>query len=185
MVKKPFLLAISGKKGVGKTTSAYYLYRKYGFCMAAFADKLKYLAQGLFPFDDPHLNGNLKEEKFNAYEWTPREFMIKFGAFMRYWDEKYWIKSISQLNLKFPTALHDIRYLNEAEYLKSLGFKIIRLNRYENLNPYKLKINDASENELDSYSFDYVIPEVNNQSLYDLYTALDVMLIKLGYEQNT
>ena len=177
-----FFIGISGKRGVGKTTSAYYLFRKYQYKMVAFADKLKYQSQTLFPFDEPHLNGNLKEEKFAPYEWTPREFMIKFGAFMRYFDPNYWIKGVSFLNLKGKVVLHDVRYLNEVEYLKKLGFKIVRLERYEKLNPYRLKIDDVSETELDKYEFDYVIPEVNNVSLHDLHAALDVMLMKLGYE---
>ena len=78
------LIAFSGKRGVGKTTAARYLVSSHGFINVSFADRLKDISKKLFPFTNDELHGNGKEQKFEKYDWTPRDFMIKFGQFMRY-----------------------------------------------------------------------------------------------------
>ncbi|MEK6879664.1 MAG: hypothetical protein AABY22_08665 [Nanoarchaeota archaeon] len=174
------IIGLSGKSGVGKTTAAAYLMQKYDFKMVAFADKLKELSGELFPFTLEQLHGQLKETPYKNYSWTPRDFMIKFGQFMRYWDENFWIRNTfldAQLN---NIAIHDVRYLNEVEYLKSKNAKIVRINRYVKNRPYR-NSDDESETQLDSYKFDFVIPEMANDTLSDLYKSLDYMLTKFGY----
>ena len=175
---KDLKLAISGHKGVGKTTAAKYLASKHGFRIESFAGKLKSLSSKFYPFNDLHLNGNLKEEKFEGHDWTPRDFMIKLGAFMRYWEPDYWINSINIS--KGSVVIDDLRYLNEVEYLKSKGFKTIRINRFDKHNPYKSDLNDPSETQLDNYEFDYVIHDISNITLNDLYASLEHILGKLN-----
>jgi len=60
---------------VGKTTSAEYLVRKYGFVKLAFADKLKEIARDLFP------------EQFESGE-KPRKLLQDLGIKMREIDEE-------------------------------------------------------------------------------------------------
>ena len=171
------ILAFSGKKGRGKTLSAIYLSQKYDFKVVAFADRLKELSVNMFPFTYEQLHGPLKEIPYNNYNWSPRDFMIKFGSFMRYWDQSYWIKAIDLDTKLQPLVIHDLRYRNEAAYLRERGAIIIRLERYKRYCPYE-DSNDSSETDLDGYNFDYIIPEFANVLKTDLYKALDYVVEK-------
>lgn len=170
-------IAFSGKKGVGKTTSANYLQRLYGFKPIAFADYLKRIAQEIFHFEEKHLHDVMKDIKYAQYDWTPREFLVKLGAFIRYFDSQYFL---NKLDLRGNTslALHDCRYKNEADFLRLNGFKIVRINRYSDKNPYK-ESNDASETDLDNYKFDYTIEAFQNDTLLGLFKALDNLVDNL------
>ena len=171
------ILAISGRKGRGKTLGAVYLSQKYDFRLVAFADHLKELSTKIFPFTYEQLHGALKEATYKGYNWSPRDFMVKFGAFMRYWDSCYWINN-ADLDTKLSNVvIHDLRYKNEADFLRQKGAIIIRLERYKRYCPYE-DSNDPSENDLDGYKFDYTIPEVGNVLKTDLYKSLDYVVHK-------
>ena len=179
--KNNVIIGFSGKRGVGKTTAGIYLRDNYDFKLVAFADKLKELSANLFPFSISQLHGELKEMPHRSYSWTPRDFMIKFGSFMRYWDSEYWLNSVN-LNAQLQNiAIHDVRYRNEAEYLRSQGARIIRIERYENDIPYKGTISDPSETELDDYNFDFTIQAAANKTLPDLVRSLEYALKKFEY----
>ena len=170
MKQNKIVIAFSGKRGVGKTLSAHYLAANYGFTHISFAACLKTLSKNLFPFSGDDLYGETKEEKFKEYEWTPRDFMIKFGQFMRYFDSNYWVERIDLKGERI--VIDDLRYENEYHFLTEQGAKLIRIERYKSLNPYKEELNDESENALDSFKFDYVIKEQNNGTKTDLYASL-------------
>ena len=162
------ILGISGKRGVGKTALADHLVKTCGFVKVSFANELRRLSQELFPFNLKDLTDPKKKESpFGGYDWSPREFMIHFGEFMRFHDANYWIKkAISGLDK--PDSWYvfdDLRYENEASTLKTTNSKIIRINRYESQNPYGKNLNTPSETSLDTYKFDYVINDCNNQTL--------------------
>jgi hypothetical protein len=173
------IIAFSGKRGVGKTVAAQYLSTNYGFKVVSFAGRLKELANLLFPFTPKDLYGANKEKPFEPYSWTPREFLINFGNFMRYYDPNYWIM-IATKGISGNIAIDDLRYKNEARYLKDDGAKLIRISRFAKDNPYKGEINDPSETDLDDYKdFDYKINEVENISIYGLHTRLNHIMEEL------
>ena len=66
--------------------------------------------------------------------------------------------------------------MNEAEFLKCNHSDIIRIERFESLNPYKTEIGDLSETALDGYKFDYTIPQQNNQDKPSFYRAIGRIL---------
>lgn len=175
---KTLIIGISGKRGVGKTTAANYLVEIHRFKKVSFGDKLKEMAGWLLPFKPIDFSPSGKEKKFMDYDWTPREFLINFGQFMRYHDPEYWLKySDVDQDTKGKIVIDDVRFPNEVDYLKSLGAKIIRINRFENLNIYGKDLNDPSETSLDDYKgFDYVIESSRNIKKTDLYDQMATVL---------
>lgn len=171
------IIALSGKRGAGKTSAADYLALKYGYRVVSFASSLRDMAKLFFPFTDVDFGGTKKERPYREYDWTPRDFLISLGALGRYYDNDYWVKKAHLESMKGKIVVDDLRFPNEVEYLKQLGAKIVRINRYERLNIYGKNLDDPSETALDKYgNFDYTIEDCINITKNDLYNVLDKMM---------
>ncbi len=168
------IIGISGKRGVGKTTSTNYLVKKYGFTKVGFADDLKLMAKMFYPFTDYDF-GSGKEHKYKGHEWTPREFLLHLGELMRYHDKDYWLKRLMAkcVDETKNYCIDDLRFKNEAQAIVIGGGKLIRIERYEKKNPYGKDLDIPSEKDLDDYAFDYTVPKVRNCSMTELEKQLD------------
>jgi len=159
-------IAFSGKMQVGKTTSAEYLVRKYGFVKLAFADKLKEIARDLFP------------EQFEKGE-KPRKLLQDLGIKMREIDEDVWVnyvmRKIKSLPKETNITIDDLRFLNEYKALKNEGFFVVRIIRNVPPSPY---LNHQSEIEVDKMPYDWVI--YNTSTLENLYAELDKVVEMLS-----
>lgn len=173
--KQMLIIGVSGKRGAGKTTLAEFLVKKHKFKRISFAEELRNIAQVLFPLKEEDLsNIKRKEAKFRHYDWSPRDFMINLGGFLRFHDKSYFLNAaLAKCESGGLYVIDDVRYINEADAIRAMGGILIRLNRYEAQNPYGKNLDVESETELDNYKFDYVIHEANNQKLSDLYNASD------------
>ena len=79
-------------------------------------------------------------------------------------DQDVWIKSLlGNYNDKYDNwVITDCRFKNEAEQIKLLDGKIIRLNRLANINDGRI-ITHQSEIDLDDYDdFDYIINNIGS-----------------------
>lgn len=171
------IYALSGKRGSGKTTAATHLMKKHGFIRVSFAEELRRLAKTLMPFKDNDLIvPSKKEAKFADYYWSPREFLVHFGEFMRFHDESYWLNRGLALCIDPHRSyvFDDCRYKNEADAIRKLGGKIIRINRYEKNNPYGKNLDTPSETNLDDYKFDFEVLAVRNTSITELQAQIDL-----------
>ena len=168
------IIGFSGKRGTGKTTAANYLIKKYQFTKVGFADDLKIIARTLYPFTERDLGLN-KETKYKDHDWTPRDFMIHLGELMRYHEPNYWLnRGIAKCNDTTKNyCFDDVRFTNEADAIKALGGKIIRIERYEKLNPFGKNLDIPSETDLDKYTFDFTILKIRNVSMTSLERQLD------------
>ena len=168
------LLAISGKRKSGKSFLADMLADGYGFKHLSFAKTLKAKLREDLGLSVLHTDGELKEVPLPEYgNKTPRELMIEFGGFYRTLDPMFWVKQLRKELLQTPQAqiaryvIADLRFKNEANWVKEHGGKIIRLNRDESLTGPN--IDDQSETDLDSYDkFDLVIPAHRNRDVSDM-----------------
>jgi len=175
-------IGISGKRGSGKTTAAQYLVKKYGFKYAEFAADLKRLAKDLFSILDSDLTVYNKERSLThlSSKASPREILISFGNFARYFDEDIWIKkALYKFDKRDNVVIDGVRFENEVSFIKGKGGIIIRLDRYKEDNPYKEEINDISETSLDAHKFDFSIYNFQNTSLISLQRNLDAIIAKL------
>lgn len=188
------LIGIAGKKGSGKDSLASYLGSKYGFVNIPFAKELKSAVRRDFGFSLDHTDGMLKESKtqyvsnvvhavngmvIRTEHWTPRDIMIAYGQFFRQFDKDYWVKKtfdkIQEIRMfhnygsDSRVTISDVRFKNEADYIRSQGGILVRLERKPELNVYKDVSNDISETDLDDYkNFDLTLPEESNINPEDL-----------------
>ena len=178
------VIGISGKKGVGKTTAATYMKNHYGFYVRSFATPLRRISQDIFDISDKDFEVGSKELPYKHYDWTPRDFVLNLGKFIRYHDNEYLINELAKTleSSSQHYVVDDVRLLAEVEMLLQFKAKIIRINRYESLNPYKPGT-DTTETELDNYSFDWVIEDCYNVSLTDLRKQVDVVMKDYGIKR--
>lgn len=169
------ILGISGKRGTGKTALANIFESKYGWCPVPLAQKLKEKCRTEFGLTYSETDGADKEILLEKYNLTSREIMISMGQWYRHIDSFFWIKSVFQTIKDLEElgyhkfVIPDVRFVNEAAYLKMNNAFLIRLERHQHLNIYKEPLKDSSETDLDYYpDFDYIIPENRNIDMKDL-----------------
>lgn len=162
-------MGISGKRGSGKDTLGKVLIEKYGFQRISFAKRLKEITKDLFDMTDEQVDGMKKEVIDSRYNASPRDLLIGIGNDMRKYDKDVWIRLAFKGLPDGNYVITDLRYQNEARYLKSIGAVLVRLNRAKTLNVYGTKeLDTLSETDLDFYPFDMTVPENCNVTLKDL-----------------
>jgi len=144
-------IAFAGKSRSGKTTSANYLLRTYGFVKISFTGKLIEFAHEFFP------------DRFEKGE-KPQDLIQALHEKLREIDPDVWIKYVTRKIETLPKdadiAIDDLRWRNDYGAVKSLGFLVVRLN-------------PSNEDDL---PYDVLLE--NEGTVEDLYHKLDA-LIKL------
>lgn len=191
------LIGVSGKKRSGKDTAGKYLTDVHNFARKAFADSLKALVSKMYNIDIKWFHDDYRKEfglrhlpvteeskelvpiddfyksEDGTLYHTPRTLCMIEGVFKRKVDPLYWCKQVvdggdfSVDNI----VITDVRFKNEAEYIKSKGGILLRINRTQG--PSLLSTHQ-SETDLDDYQFDYVIQNDGNKSA--LYDKLDAYI---------
>lgn len=110
-------LSIYAKARAGKSTAARYLVKNHRFVSVSFGKKVKQYYHKIF--GKP--NGKDRE----GYQW--------FGQTMRQRDPLVWIRQVDPLirrgiEKEWNIVVDDMRQPNEYEYLKSLGFVMVRVD---------------------------------------------------------
>lgn len=132
---KPFILGLVGKKKAGKDSIFESLAEsrsenriKATPFRVSFADAIKQdIAEQL----------GTSLEKVNFHKDKLRPWIQGHGTDMRAVELDYWINKIrlivetEQDKIKLLTVITDVRYQNEAEWIKSLGGKLLRVYRKE------------------------------------------------------
>ncbi len=108
------LIALTGHMRAGKSTVAEYLVKRHSFLKFALATPIKELIKSL---DLP----------------LERKILQHVGNCMRQIDEDVWLKAMWKrlkpfINEGKNIVIEDVRLLHEAEYFKTRGFEIIKIN---------------------------------------------------------
>ena len=143
-------IAFAGKSRSGKTTSANYLLRTYGFVKISFTGKLIEFAHEFFP------------DRFE--KGKPQDLIQALHEKLHEIDPDVWTKYVTRKVEMLPKdvdiVIDDLLYRNDYATVKSLGFLVVRLE---------------PSNEAD---LPYDVLLENEGTVEDLYHKLDA-LIKL------
>lgn len=172
------IIGLSGYAQSGKDTVANILVEVYGFRRVAFADKIREL---LYEMDPPikrktNPDGGLHslQSLVDAYGWEVtkqepqvRQHLQNLGVGARkVFGDTFWVGQLLWgYDWSIPTVITDVRFQNEAHYLKKWSpdnTQIWRVKRpgIEAVNSH------VSEHDLDDYKFDQILN--NNGTLDDL-----------------
>lgn len=183
------IYGIVGQKGVGKDTFANFVKENNNnFTVIKFADDLKLLTNQIFGFSIEAMESQVEKEKIfsnplamdnylagmqqltglplqnkNIFAKSLREILQYFGSeYVRSVCPAYWIdRAVSKINrLKTKILVTDCRFINEANVLRKLGAKIIKINRLDNT---VRSDRHVSELELEKIDSDLVLGTVFNK----------------------
>ncbi len=174
------LIGLGHKKRHGKSTVAEYLAYNYDWGEYAFATAVKNTTDSAFKFPAEYKFN--KELLYTPLNMSYREALQKVGeSFRASFGEDIWIKNleigIQDVRKFYNVVISDVRYLNEAEWVKNQGGILINI-----VNPRLLSSDKhISEISLDSYKWDYVI--LNNGSKRALLHKIDNLVTEIFNEK--
>lgn len=167
------ILALSGKKGSGKDFLGNFLCQERNYTRIAFADPLKKAIEEIFSLNHDQLYGSDKEKEDIYWGVSPRWLMTTigtemfrdfFGLLMKtkgIWSEEekanIWVKcaekKIQVLREKGLSkfVITDLRFKNEANWVKKNNGVIININRPQNTS----SSDHISETDLSEEYFDH------------------------------
>ena len=154
MATPGLIIGLGHRKRVGKDTFAGFLEeelteRGYDVYHLSFARNMKDIAETLFGMyglrDAYHYEHNpeQREQVLPRILKSPRQLWIEFGNAVRYIFPEIWVDRLrdqmescslhNTMNPGGPAAfiITDVRYLNEACAIRSMGGKLIKVNRAE------------------------------------------------------
>lgn len=176
------IIGLGYKARAGKDTVAAHLVNNYAFVQESFAYPLKeYIGRQICGFNDKQLYGAWKETLDPEWEMTPRQMLQLIGtdALRKVVHDDFWVipmkrKLKEHLRNERHIVISDVRFLNEIKMIRSLGGKIVKVERE---NPDKITgfEKHSSEFQLEAFNeWDFIIE--NNGTLETLYTKVDVMM---------
>lgn len=126
------LIGFHGKARSGKDTAADVLVNKFDFTRYGLADPIKQGAAAMFGWNEEHGYGDLKEVVDPFYQFSPRKVYqllgTEFGREML--RDDIWLKVAEKfVKGNKHTVISDIRFENEAEWVRQQGGLVIRIVR--------------------------------------------------------
>lgn len=174
------IIGLSGYAQSGKDTMAELLCFNYEYERRAFADPMRHALAIL----NPKLDSITRvADLVDDYGWEiakknpeVRRLLQVLGTDVgrRLMGDDVWVKmAMRDLRQGDRIVISDVRFPNEADAIKKLGGKIVRINRLNTqaVNPH------PSEHAMDNYEFDKVIN--NNSTLSDF--ADDAFMLAKEY----
>jgi hypothetical protein len=163
------IIGLSGVSGSGKDAVASIL----GYKRIAFADKLKDIVKELRGYRHDQLYGALKDVVDPRYGRTPAEDLQAVGTGLReILGEDVWVKAaLSAADTFENVVVTDVRFPNEAEFVRFMGGHIVRIERPGHVSQRAAHISEVA---LNGYAFDYTL--VNAGNLNDLKDSVRDML---------
>lgn len=182
LVPRVEVIGFSGWARSGKDTAADWLVEQHGYTKMSFAEPMKEALTRL----NPHIQmGEMPrvplQQALRVYSYEElkhesddiRPLLQRFGTEVgrQMFGESFWIdQAIARIPDGSKAVFADVRFKNEAQAVRELGGKVIRITRpgVEAAN------NHISEHDLDDYTFDHIIH--NDASLPDFYTDVENIL---------
>jgi hypothetical protein len=184
-------IGLIGKARSGKDSAALHLVRTRHYTRLAFADPLKEMALSINPYIPTGYGVTVRLSALIAdvgWEYAKdtypevRRILQHTGQSIRDQDEDYWVnvmrRKLSNAEAwNLPVVVTDVRYANEADMLRSRGFRLVRIVRPTGtamtMSEMRAAMHD-SENALNDYPADVTV--TNAGTLHDLYEELTARL---------
>lgn len=180
------LIGLMGGKGSGKTTAASYLIDRLGFTERSFADPLKKACKELFLLSDEQIYGTQEQKETPDDRWfgcTPRKMLQYVGTDLLrdYLDNimpglhknvfthhfRLWYHDLMVKNPHACVVISDVRFQNEADFIKELGGYLIKIDRPG------IASNDTHPSEVELRSIkSYDIVLINNKTIEEFYCQI-------------
>lgn len=182
------IIGLHGYAGSGKDTIAKHLQTYYNtqFRSIAFADAIRAMLKAGFPvLTDAHFERPLKNAPLHEFGGkSPRDLMKPLGTEWgreSVWQD-LWIKRIHQqvfdyLGSGFNVLVTDVRFENEAEWVRNGGGVIWHIDRKQGVETH----NHKSEAGIKFVKGDVLVD--NNQTLGRLYNVVEALAEELLAEQ--
>ena len=175
------IVALCGKRRVGKDTAAEHLTRVHGMAHVKVAQNLKDACEVMFGFTKEQMEHE-KDVVDDRWEVTPRQVMQFLGTDMMQFKiqelfpsmgRMFWIRSMfMNMPRNRDIVISDIRFLHEVKELRKRGAYIIKIHKTNN----NMSDVDAhvSETETELIEADFVIN--NNGSIADLHRGIEKIM---------
>jgi len=194
LIPRVSVLGIAGWARSGKDTVADYLVSKYGYEKASFAAPMKEAMYRLNPkitinnsavvdkrIPPTHFSTNNLRVGVDVYGWEElkerspdiRGLLQRFGTEVgrQMFDEDFWVNyALHNIPDGSKVVIADVRYPNEADAIRKLGGKVVRVVR----DGVGAANSHTSETAMDDYEYDSVI--TNNLDVRELYNLTDLMM---------
>ena len=181
------LIGVCGPAGSGKTTFAQYISKKYNYTPYALADPIKEIGR-IFGFTNRELYGTQEDKlKVNPFLGVcAREFLQRFGTdicrdslphllpSMHLETYGIWIQLFGKFleeNKQKSIVVHDVRFDDEAMYIKARGGYIVQLHGTPDENSFSSHV---SEQGICPSLVDVPIP--NMKTLDEFYNEIDKLM---------
>jgi len=168
------LIGFSGKARSGKDSCCDIMTTNYGYIRHAFADKLKEAASVYFGIPLVWCYDDEKDTRVvPAYGMTIRQLLQKFGteSTRDVFGADFWINRLSMdLNFDNINCISDVRFDNEANWIRNHGGIIIHIERPS----LDMNMEHSSELGIDKNVSDITI--INDGSLSDLGNKVDELM---------
>lgn len=169
------IIGITGQKRAGKDTIAKLLNKKYHYATYHFAAPIKSMIGSLLEYIDSRdilYQDDMKENPISPIDVSVRQLAQTLGT---EWgrtqiSQDLWIK-VLEFNSQWEDAIviPDVRFENEAQWIKSKNGIIISVRRESNIVD-----THASELGIDAQYIDYHV--TNNGSIDELYDQVNAIM---------
>ena len=176
---KRIIIGITGLARSGKDTAAKFLVEEKNFQQISFAWALKRACAAMYGIDLTKfdLGDRLGADPF--WQMTYREILQKVGTDLvtNHLDPDFWVKRVAYQvskmdDMKVPVVISDVRFENEATWVRQQGGIIIRIVRHDSGLPDELG-RHVSESGIAHNNKDFIVE--NNSTVEDLYTNIDAI----------
>jgi dephospho-CoA kinase len=151
-------IGIVGRMGSGKTTIANYLVEKYGYKKESLAAPMRQFVTDVLNIDktDPR------------YRLAMQELGTEWG---RKYDNLCWVRHLLNRLEMFSVVVDDIRFLNEAKVLHSVGWLLLYLDCPPEVRKHRCVDRDGTfDPETESHPSELEVDEIslvmNNEVIY-------------------
>ena len=163
------IIGLTGYAQSGKDTLASILVERYGYRRVAFADTIRSFIYEVNPMVACSPTGYLKD-LVNLVGWDKakqepqvRRILQDVGVAARnLFGEDFWVNQALKSYDGSKVVITDVRFINEADAIKSLGGQIWRVKRLG----VSAVNSHVSEHEMDDYRVDQIF--VNNGTIEEL-----------------